>query len=301
MPPVPIHKPLISIVVLTYNSSQYILETLESAYRQTYSGPMELIITDDCSTDDTASICRNWLAEKQHRFVRTELLTVPENTGVSKNINRGCRIAQGEWLKPIAGDDILMDDCLETSWQAAQRLGESCVFIAAPVYCFNKLSQLQSPGSLSIFNPEGSNKIIDLAYVCERLGFWLPAPSFFLNKKMLEDFDYFPEIFRNIEDAPMLRKVVAHGYLIHTIDIPTVYYRCSETSLTSTYLNRIRSERACIVSYNTFLKKRLSFIQRLNAFFFLLPLRVNVLFNGKFPLLVSIIFIMRNFFMKLKK
>lgn len=56
------NKPLVSIVVITYNSSEYVLETLESAKAQTYTN-IELIVSDDCSTDETVSICKNGLKQ----------------------------------------------------------------------------------------------------------------------------------------------------------------------------------------------------------------------------------------------
>ena len=52
--------PLVSVIAVTYNSSAYILETLESIKNQTYSN-LEIIITDDCSTDITISTINNWL------------------------------------------------------------------------------------------------------------------------------------------------------------------------------------------------------------------------------------------------
>jgi alpha-1,3-rhamnosyltransferase len=70
-----IEQPLVSIVVITYNSSDYVLETLESAKDQTYKN-IELIISDDCSTDNTVEICKNWLEENKERFKHTELITV---------------------------------------------------------------------------------------------------------------------------------------------------------------------------------------------------------------------------------
>jgi len=104
-------NPLVSIIVITYNSSKYVLETLESAKAQTYQN-IELIVTDDCSTDDTVEICGNWIEKNKERFVRTELVKSDTNTGIAPNCNRGLKVAKGEWVKYIAGDDILFSDCI---------------------------------------------------------------------------------------------------------------------------------------------------------------------------------------------
>lgn len=103
--------PLVSIPVITYNSSKTVLETLESIKAQTYQN-LELIVSDDCSTDNTVELCRNWIEQNKDRFVRTELLTTEKNTGTSANFNRAEAACLGDWVKPIAGDDILMPDCI---------------------------------------------------------------------------------------------------------------------------------------------------------------------------------------------
>jgi len=105
-------QPLVSIIVITYNSSKYVLETLESAKAQTYQN-IELIVSDDCSTDNTVEICQEWIAKNKERFVRTELITAEKNTGIPANCNRGVKSVQGEWVKLIAGDDALLPDCIE--------------------------------------------------------------------------------------------------------------------------------------------------------------------------------------------
>lgn len=78
---------LVSCTVLSYNSAKTILETLESIKAQTYQN-IELIVSDDCSKDNTVELCRQWIAVNKNRFVRVVLLTVKENTGVCANGNR---------------------------------------------------------------------------------------------------------------------------------------------------------------------------------------------------------------------
>ena len=106
-------EPLVSVPVITYNSAKTVLETLESIKAQTYPN-IELIVSDDCSTDDTVAICHQWIERNKNRFVRTEVITVKQNTGVSANCNRASNAIQGQWVKGIAGDDILLPKCIET-------------------------------------------------------------------------------------------------------------------------------------------------------------------------------------------
>ena len=54
------NQPLVSVPVITYNSAKFVLETLESIKAQTYQN-IELVISDDCSTDNTVQICRDWV------------------------------------------------------------------------------------------------------------------------------------------------------------------------------------------------------------------------------------------------
>jgi alpha-1,3-rhamnosyltransferase len=72
-----------------------------------------LIISDDCSTDNTVEICKNWLEENKERFKHTELITVKKNTRIAPNLNRGIKQSNGIWIKSIGGDDALEDNIIE--------------------------------------------------------------------------------------------------------------------------------------------------------------------------------------------
>lgn len=104
-------NPIVSVIVVSYNASRTILETLESIRLQTYS-PLELIIAEDHSTDDTALKCEKWLAENSKRFISSKLIVNEKNLGVSANLNVGIRASSGEWIKVI-GDDVLLPDAIE--------------------------------------------------------------------------------------------------------------------------------------------------------------------------------------------
>ena len=102
---------LVSVCVISYNSSKFITETLDSIKAQTYPS-LELIISDDCSTDNTISVCKEWIRKNSDRFVRTQIVELKRNKGVANNINHAIAATRGEWLKTIAGDDILLPNCI---------------------------------------------------------------------------------------------------------------------------------------------------------------------------------------------
>ena len=86
--------PLVSVFVVSYNAADYICETLESIKAQTYQN-IELIVSDDHSSDQTVELANEWIESNKERFVRTELITVDHNTGVSANYNRAIRACRG--------------------------------------------------------------------------------------------------------------------------------------------------------------------------------------------------------------
>lgn len=220
--------PLVTIVVATYHSSKYVLETLESVKLQTWQN-IELIISDDCSTDNTVDICQRWLEGNKTRFVRAELITVPQNTGVSANCNRCIRAAAGDWIKFIAGDDILLPGCMEANVAfVKENPGANAIFSQVRLY----LNEFKEQSFLRIVPANHPMNIMDpgfsatdqhrLLLLSDRITF---TPSVFLNKAALLSVGGYDEENRLIEDYPMWLKLTKAGNKLFFFSQPTVGYR----------------------------------------------------------------------------
>ncbi len=101
-------KELVSIITPTYNCARFIAETIESVQAQTYS-TWEMIIVDDCSTDNTAEIVSKY-AESDPR-VKYHCLDL--NSGAAVARTTAMMLAEGQYMAFCDSDDLWMPDKLE--------------------------------------------------------------------------------------------------------------------------------------------------------------------------------------------
>lgn len=99
-------KPLISVIVPTYNRAKTIGRTISSLLRQTYDN-LEIIVVEDGSTDDTMAIL-NSIKDTRLKVVRHDV-----NKGANGAKNTGLSNIQGEWFTILDSDDEVVDDALE--------------------------------------------------------------------------------------------------------------------------------------------------------------------------------------------
>lgn len=96
-----------SVIIPVYNCEKYIIETLKSVYSQTVND-FEVIIVDDCSTDDTLRIIKEYIVDKEHFYVYQNDC----NMGVAFSRNYAISLAQGEYVCLLDGDDVWESDKL---------------------------------------------------------------------------------------------------------------------------------------------------------------------------------------------
>lgn len=239
-----VNNPLVSIIVVTYNSSLFVRETLESAKRQSYNN-LELIITDDASTDDTVKICREWIANNKNRFVRVELKTVEQNTGIAKNCNRGLNMANGEWLKYIAGDDILMDDCIK-DYLTFINENKNISFITSHIQTIDETGNSINAEEFDydslqkyFFSKSAQKQLKTYA----RLPIFLNSPAFFIRKEAINKAGGFDERFKIYEDICLIYRMNINNYRINNLEKTTVKYRIHENAISRSTTEEIESRR----------------------------------------------------------
>lgn len=94
--------PLVSVICLCYNQARFVSEALHSVLQQSYK-PIELIVVDDGSTDDSAkAIAATLLAYPDVQFIRLE-----KNEGNCKAFNRALAQSKGEFITDFAADDVM--------------------------------------------------------------------------------------------------------------------------------------------------------------------------------------------------
>lgn len=98
---------LISVIMSNFNTpEEYLREAIESVLNQTYNN-FEFIIIDDCSTDNSLEIIKTYTDE------RIVILKNDENLGITKSLNRGLKIAKGEFVARMDADDICLSERFE--------------------------------------------------------------------------------------------------------------------------------------------------------------------------------------------
>ncbi len=100
------HRPLVSVIMPTYNSGRYVSAAVDSILRQSF-GDFELLILDDCSTDDTRAIVRGYADARITVFENSS------NVGVSASLGRLTRAASGRYIARMDADDISLPGRLE--------------------------------------------------------------------------------------------------------------------------------------------------------------------------------------------
>lgn len=102
----------VSVIIPCYNYSKYIVEAIDSVLNQTHK-PDEIIIVDDCSTDNSIEVIQNYLTPIATGNIKFLLLVSEKNRGLAASRNFGIKCAKSKYIMSFDADDIMRPDCIK--------------------------------------------------------------------------------------------------------------------------------------------------------------------------------------------
>lgn len=228
----------ISVVVITYNQQETIRQTLDSILMQKGNFDLELVIGEDCSTDNTLSICKEYDTKSDNcqlntdsRTIVVKLLSGPKNLGITANYFRTLQACTGEFIGDIAGDDYYCDDhALEKQLQYLQSHPEVGVLGANGYRFYVKRNEKVLGENERVNTMDAKEFYFSPSYPG---GVIIQGGGVMFRRSLLQYIDY-EEIIRRklpVEDYPM-QAIWSQHTKFWRLDDPIVVYRVYKESST---------------------------------------------------------------------
>ena len=203
-------RPLLSVIVPVYNGAEHVAAALESVCRQAYE-PLEIIVVDDGSTDDTAEEVASF---RETRWPALRYVYQP-NAGPAAARNRGFEMARGEWIAFLDADDVWVDGGLAALAEPLQAPDVQLV-----VGCTQRVRAAKEPG--------GAGRLLPFGPVW--LTFTLSAAIF--RRQCFEQVGMFDATLRYGEDVDWFLRAREAGVAIEVRDRVVVWHRQHESNMT---------------------------------------------------------------------
>jgi glycosyltransferase involved in cell wall biosynthesis len=215
-------SPLVSMIVVSYNHSQFVRETLESVKAQTYK-TTELIIVDDCSSDDSAAIIERWL---QENAIDCTFIRHNTNQRICKSLNDALAIATGKYLSMIAADDIWLPDKIARQVEIMESQPDDVGVIYTEAFHIdahgNLLPEMHVAANWQLPPPQG--QILDM--LLQRN--FIPGMTTLVRRSCYDKVGLYDETLP-WEDWDMWMRMARHYSFIYS-PIPSAKYRLHEKS-----------------------------------------------------------------------
>ena len=216
---------LVSVIVPTYNSMQFLGETLDSLKNQTYTS-WELVISDDCSSDGTEELVKQFSASVPQPVIFSRN---PTNLGLSQNRNNAIELANSNWIALLDSDDLWEPTHLEDLVRTAQITNSD--FIHSGSIQFDSITgnilRTIAPSSSSInalpFSIFDKTYRIQPSSIFFSSNLFLSVGKFDINLRSVEDFDFY---LRSVRSGFQISYT---GFL--TVDIDPMNHRYLEILL----------------------------------------------------------------------
>ncbi|MFY0631071.1 MAG: glycosyltransferase [Flavobacteriaceae bacterium] len=234
--------PLVSIIATCYNHEKYCLEALDSLKNQTYKNT-ELIIIDDCSTDNTVGVIEKWIEKNNYdcNFIKHQ-----KNVGLIKGANEGLEAANGLYYNFCSLDDIALPNKIEIQTKAFET-NFNALLVISDIEVIDENSVLKNKSFIRELM--GRDQFPTSNYIEEFFkSDYLLSPSYLCHSRL---FDVIGEFDENLvfEDFDKKLAILTKEVEFVIVDKPTVRYRMFGDSMSNA-----SSKRYCIQNLKTIKK-----------------------------------------------
>jgi glycosyltransferase involved in cell wall biosynthesis len=210
-------NPQISIIIPSFNQAEYLEDAIESCYNQTMS-PLEIIVVDDGSTDNSLEIAKRY-EFKEFPMIESPVKVISQvNKGLASARNTGIMNARGDYILPLDADDMLKENAIA---RITKEIIQYNPDIVAP--SFKEFGKSDREVILTGFTME------DLK-VANRIGYF----SAVRRSVLLEVGGYNPKMKWGFEDYDLSFDLFKRGKTIAIIPEVLVMYRVKEASMITT-------------------------------------------------------------------
>ncbi|GHV82028.1 hypothetical protein AGMMS49991_05860 [Spirochaetia bacterium] len=207
------NNPLISIVLPCYNGEKYLAQSIQSCIDQKYTN-WELILVDDCSTDTTPAIMREF-ADKDNRI---RIIKNQSNLKLPASLNAGFDNAKGDFFTWTSDDNYYLPDALKELLNTLLEKNADAIYSA-----FDKISYRNT--LIEVCRPEAPENMIYHS---------VAGASFLYRRSVHEALHGYDTTLFLVEDYDFWLRMYLAGFKIITLDTVLYKYRMHETSLTTT-------------------------------------------------------------------
>ncbi len=214
-------KPLVSVVITSYNYAKYICTAIDSVLKQDYDN-LEVVVTDNCSTDETLAVLERYAGDRR---VRINVNSV--NIGITPNINVGIGLTRGEYVVVLSADDWLLPGHLRRLVSVAEEHAE-VAFVYATAYLCN---DDRSPGAIRHVLGQ---TLVDYAGGREELGWLFSAcymclPTILFRRELFSRYGMLDESFEIASDWEITVRMALAGAKAAYVPVPLVGVRIHDT------------------------------------------------------------------------
>ena len=213
--------PLVSVAIITYNQKEYLRECIESILEQDYDN-IEIVVSDDCSTDGTQEMLKEYDRKYPNKFV---LKLSDKNQGITQNSNLAHFACSGKYIAWMGGDDLMLTEKIRKQVEYMEKNPECTI-------CYHNLDVFQSETNetLYFFNEKRKNE--GDVYASIKYGTFNGACSTMVRKDKTPK-DGFNELIPVASDWLYWVETLHNGGTINYIDEILGRYRRHENNITN--------------------------------------------------------------------